>query len=88
MQPSKSIPNEYAQQSSSAAKKTFYYSAPLRERFAYGGGVLLLTSGPVLAGIKMVTWMAIFMGINVGALAVCCVLAAWKNLRGSTRHKR
>ncbi len=65
-----------------------FHLSPLWERLIYGGGTLLITAGPVLAGVNMVTWMAVFMGINAAVLVVLCLLGAWKSLSGPAPSSR
>lgn len=58
------------------------------ENLAYGAGTFLLAAGPVLAGVDMMEWMTIFLGINVAILMIACLLAIWKNLTGTLPTSR
>ncbi len=61
----------------------------LGEHLAYGLGTLLLAVGPVLAGMDMITWMAIYMGINAAVLIGICLLGIRYSLGGGqTRSRR
>ncbi len=62
--------------------------SPLLEHILFGGGTLLSAIGPVVAGLDMVTWMAIFMGINAVALVILCLLGAWSSVTGSRTASR
>ncbi len=70
------------------AKNSRFHLSPLWERIIFGGGTLLVTVGPVLAGVDMVTWMAVFMGINAAVLIALCLAGAWRALTGPTPSSR
>lgn len=70
------------------SQQSNYDSGPLWERLAYGSGVTLVAVGPVWAGVDVMTWAAAYMGINVGIVILCCLLGAWRNLRGPTQASR
>jgi len=70
------------------SQQSNYGPGSLWERFTYSGGILLVTVGPIWAGMDAITWMAIYMGINAGILILCCLLGVWKSLRGSTPSSR
>ncbi len=60
----------------------------LAEHLAYGIGTLLLAVGPVLAGMDMVAWMAVYMGLNALILIAICLVGAWFSSIGRTRRRR
>ncbi len=64
------------------------WRSTLGEHFAYGAGTLLIAAGPVLAGMEMITWMAIFMGINALALIAICLFGIWNSLHGNRSRAR
>jgi len=71
------------------AQKPARQGGRLGENLAYGLGTLLIAVGPVLAGMDMITWMAIYMGINAAILIGICLFGVWDSLgigRSSSRR--
>ncbi len=64
------------------------YGAPMWEHLAYGAGTALVAVGPALAGMEMITWMAVFMGINAVVLVALCLAGAWYTLQGAPPTSR
>ena len=65
----------------------FDYSS-LIQSLAYGIGTLIASIGPVLMGTGIMTWLVIFVGIDMGLLIICCLFGAWKSLKAPTRRLR
>ncbi len=64
------------------------WGSTLGEHLAYGMGTLLFAIGPVLAGMDMVAWMAIYMGINAAILIGICLFGTWYSLTGGRARGR
>jgi 1,4-dihydroxy-2-naphthoate octaprenyltransferase len=56
------------------------------QSLAYGIGTLIASIGPVLMGTGIMTWLVIFVGIDMGLLIICCLFGAWKSLKAPTRR--
>ncbi|MFT4607025.1 MAG: hypothetical protein ACI9YO_002290 [Gammaproteobacteria bacterium] len=67
---------------------SYFDRSSLMESLAYGIGTLIASVGPVLMGMGIMTWLVIFVGIDMGILIICCLLGAWKSLRAPTRKLR
>ncbi|MFT5693278.1 MAG: hypothetical protein ACI92E_002615 [Oceanicoccus sp.] len=67
---------------------SYFDPSSLMESLAYGIGTLFASIGPVLMGMGIMSWMVIFLGIDMGILIICCLLGAWNSLRAPTRRLR
>ncbi len=80
--PKNTLPPSHKNESSPSY---FDYSS-LMQSLAYGIGTLIASIGPVLMGTGIMTWLVIFVGIDMGLLIICCLFGAWKSLKEPTRR--
>lgn len=69
-----------------SAELSYFDGNSIWERITYGSLTLIATIGPILAGVKILTWGVMFFAINLGIIGVCCLLGIWKSLRTSTQR--
>ena len=67
---------------------SYFDRSSLMQSLAYGIGTLIASIGPVLMGTGIMTWLVIFVGLDMGILIIFCLFGAWKSLTAPTRRLR
>jgi hypothetical protein len=67
---------------------SYFDRSSLMQSLAYGIGTLIASIGPVLMGTGIMTWLVIFVGLDMGILIIFCLFGAWKSLRAPTQRLR